>query len=202
MLMHGLHWAWALPMQADLRTEKKNFPQSVSHQIRTPCFCQTCIHSSVFFPGSISRRKVCTVPQTSLPDFIFSFILVENLCGSCGCFLGLLRNGSEKDLKRTLQYRSLPEYALEETVCLPWERNQARIEIWTKKRCTLAWTSPILCLVFLLCILLDCPHSMSLSSKAQGQGMEGPQRALNRALFPNGGLMAEFLCVFQGSAGA
>lgn len=39
-------------------------------------------------------------------------------------------------------------------------------------------------------------------AKAQGRVMEGPQRALNGTLVPNGGLMCGFLCVFQGSAGA
>lgn len=48
-----------------------------------------------------------------------------------------------------------------------------------------------------------CPHStMSLSSENQGQGMDGPQRALSGTVFPNGGLTTPFLCVFQGSAGA
>lgn len=46
----------------------QNFPQIVSHRIRTSCFCQTYIHSSMFFPGAISQHEVCTVLQISLPE--------------------------------------------------------------------------------------------------------------------------------------
>lgn len=41
---------------------------------------------------------------------------------------------------------------------------------------------------------LHLAFTLSLLSQAQGRGMDGPQRDLNRTLFPGGGLMVEF-CV-------
>lgn len=99
----------------------------------------------------------------------------------------LLRNDAEQDFRRTCS----SDHAW---VCLGGkmfacleEGKKRKWKIWTKKCCTLAWISSILCLVLLLCIL-------SLLSQAQGQGMDGPQRDLNRTLFPDGWLMVEF-CV-------
>lgn len=130
--------------------------------------------------------------------FIFCIITAGKLRDSCGWFLELQRNGYEKDFRRTC--------SIDHCLRMPWRKIFACPEEDKKcgeKSCTLAWTNPVLCFVFPLCILLFCPFStVYLWSKVQGQGMDGSQRVLNGTLVPHGGLMSDFLCVFQGSAGA
>lgn len=83
------------------------------------------------------------------------------------------------------------------------EENKCSSEYVTRNVALLHVATPFSVLFFPVCILLLCPHSaVSLSSKAQGQGMDGPEGAVNRTRNPNRGLMSEYLCVFQGSAGA
>lgn len=158
--MNANAWA-ALGMNntnASRPTDWTSSPQSVSHRVKASCFCQTCIcHSSVFFPGSISQPKVCIVPQISLPVIHIQHSIK---CGSCGWSLELLRNSGR------------PFILIIAWVCLGRKylpvlrEKKMQLKKWRKKCCTFAWTNPVFCFVYPLCILLFCPYS-TLSLKAR-----------------------------------
>lgn len=93
----------------------------------------------------------------------------------------------------SMSWRSLP--VLMEKISVA--RNMEK-----KKSCTLlAWT----CFVFLLCILLFfvlSQYTVISQAKLKARAWMDLRGFLSRTLVPNGGLMSEILCVFQGSAGA
>lgn len=119
--------------------------KSVSHWLRASCFCQTCIHSSVFFarfPYPERKRFVLYFKFHCL-RFIFSIIYSWKKKNSLWMFAG---TSAERFFQMehclSMSWRSLP--VLMEKISVA--RNMEK-----KKSCTLlAWT----CFVFLLCILL------------------------------------------------
>lgn len=178
MLMHGLQWAWALPMQADLRTERfaPNLIESeprvtVGHASIRQCSSRVAHRSirflivrhsySAFYPW---KSAVATV------DFVWRVgrVVPEKMSGGPAVSLVASRMG-RRGQKYGLLHEPVP-----------------------------------FCLVFLLCIVLFSPESsVSLSTDSQGQVDGWTSESFERdAPAIMEGLWLLILCVFQGSAGA
>lgn len=84
-------------MQADLRTDKLP-PECVSSNQNFMFLSD--IHSFVRLLSRFHSPMQGFVRLHCL-RLIFSFLSMEKLCGSCGCFLELLRSSSERDLRST-----------------------------------------------------------------------------------------------------
>ncbi len=190
MLMHGLHWAWASPMQADPRIEK--FPPRV-------CLIESEPHVSV--RHAFIRQWSYQVPYPNVRFVLFrfhclTFIFSISVKGSVVA-VDALRNGSGRDFRRTC--------SIDHCLSLPWRNifacSEGESAARNMKNEVLHEQIPF---SVLFCFSASCPLVLRVQylSQAQGQGMDRPQGALNSTFGPNGGLMSEFLCVFQGSAGA
>lgn len=132
-----------------------------SHRIRTSCYCRTCFHSSVLFPDFISQHKVF-----NCSSFIFSFLWVEKLCGNYGSWSESQRSRSGEAFSRTCHVDHCLSMPCRKRFAWCEDGEEIRAEIWT-----FAWLRPILCLVFLLCIVLFSPESsVSLSTDSRPRG--------------------------------
>lgn len=80
------------------------------------------------------------------------------------------------------------------------EGKKRKWKLWTKKCCTLAWISSILCLVLLLCILPSHYHVSFKPSSRPGHGWTS--EGFKQDTLPWWRAYGWVLCVFQGSAGA
>lgn len=172
MLMHGLHWAWALPMQADRRIEqkkKKNLPQSVSSSNQNLMFLSD-MHSFRQCPLQVSHPNVrfaLSVLLISLPEIHIQHyisggekkkVAVAVLWNFWGGGSGSWNPGGPAAL--------IIAWVCLGGTCLPVPRKiiSASRNKQREKRCTLAWANPsILCFVFLLCILLFLSSQFSVS---------------------------------------
>lgn len=123
---------------------------------------------SVLFRFHIPTSGLYCTPDFTAWDSYSALYQWGKLCGSCGWFPGLLRNGSERDFRRTC--------SIDHCLSMPGRKMFACPEARTmdKKCCTLAWSNPVLSFVFPLCILLFLSSQYKQSSRpGHGWTLEG-----------------------------